>query len=191
MKTRSTFFYLTLFATFAVQAQNVVPFKMQPNGTYLTEDGKDYQIVEFEGKTAPELYDMVILNAKQLFCDAKDIIRGNEPFNISINAKFDVPKEALGPFYTETVIVFESRVDYVLSFKDGRIKIEAPKIDENLHAVFDFNMVSDFRLVRIIGDSFNRKGVVKPKFAESIRKFEANVNGHIEALLGIQKDEDW
>lgn len=182
---------MTLFVTFAVQAQNVVPFKMQPNGTYLTEDGKDYQIVEFEGKTAQELYGMVLLNAKQLFYDAKDIIVGNEPFNVSINAKFDVPKEALGPFYTESVIVFEGRVDYALSFKDGRIKIEAPKIGETLHSVFDFNSTYDWKLVRIIGDSFNRKGVVKPKFAESIKKNEANVNGHIEALLGIQKDEDW
>ena len=181
---------LALFVTFAVQAQSIVLFKIQPNGTFLTEDGKDYQVVEFEGKTAQELYDMVLLNAKQIFNDPQDVITGNEPLNISINAKFDVPKEAFGPRH-DFVVSLVSKSFYVLSFRDGRVKVDAPCIDQNLYAVYDSGRDQDFTLAYMAGVSFDKKGNVKERRVEFIKKIEAKVNGAVEALLGIKKHEDW
>ncbi len=37
-------------------AQDLVHFVLMPDGTYQTEDGKDFVVVPFEGKTAHQIY---------------------------------------------------------------------------------------------------------------------------------------
>ena len=41
------------------QAQDLVEFKLQPDGSFLAPNGENYVVLEYDGKTASELYSLV------------------------------------------------------------------------------------------------------------------------------------
>lgn len=176
---------LTLFVTFGAYGQNLEPFKIQRDGIFLTEEGKSFQVVEFEGKTAQELYDMVLLNAKRMFIPPKDEISENEAVNISIGWLFEIPR---GVFSFDDYQTWTVRCYYSLTFKDGRIRVEAPRMDKYLVAKTSTKDIS-----LLFGDAvnycYNKKGEINPKRAHRLEAFEDGANTTLKALLGVE--ENW
>ena len=66
MTTKLTLLFLLLFCTINAQAQ-YVNFKLQKNGSFLSEEGKTFVVVQHNGKPASELYSMVKSNVIELY----------------------------------------------------------------------------------------------------------------------------
>ena len=109
-----------LLMCLGIQAQEKkVEFILQPTGAFLTEDGKDFAVVEFEGKSASELYSKVKSNAMSLYNDPDKVMSESGGNMISIYA------------YREDMCVVSSmgakgiyggHYKLVFRFKDGRDK---------------------------------------------------------------------
>ena len=167
---------MALFATFVTYGQNLEPFKIQRDGIFLTEEGKNFQVVEFEGKTAQELYDMVLLNAKRMFIPPKDEISENEAVNISIGWLFEIPRGVFKLF--EDYHTWEVRCYYTLTFKDGRIKVEAPRMDKYLVAISP-TQSNSLLFANAVNYCYKKNGEINPKRAYRLEAFEEGVNAHL------------
>ena len=55
-------FYAMFFIAASVSAQKVVNFSLKSDGTFVSDEGKNYIIVEYEGKTQQELFNPKIRN---------------------------------------------------------------------------------------------------------------------------------
>ena len=59
------------------QTADSVWFELQPDGMFLTKDGKGYAVVEYEGKTAHELYQMIASNISSAYNDPSKVMSGD------------------------------------------------------------------------------------------------------------------
>ncbi len=119
--------FLLLILPFACYAQ--VNFKFQQDGTYRTDEGKDYIIVKYDSLKAKDLFLMVKNNINRLYKSPKDVLSEVDYTAISIRGYSDAifyipttsPETDCGGYYN---LNFE--------FKDGRIKVHAPVIDDKV-----------------------------------------------------------
>ena len=189
--------FAMLLMCLGIQAQEKkVEFKLQPTGAFLTEDGKDFAIVEFEGKSASELYSMVKSNAMSLYNDLDKVMSESDGNMVSMYA------------YREDMCVVSSmgakgiyggHYKLVFRFKDGRIRVDAPSIDEELLMNGGF-MTGTIGIPSRVFLSNYAKKVCKgnsKKNREKKEYLEYIVNNPINYLLGFsqsqkQKDnENW
>lgn len=194
---KKLFLFAMLLMCLGIQAQErKVEFKLQPTGSFLTEDGKDYAVVEFEGKSASELYSMVKSNAMSLYNDPDKVMSESGGNMLSMYA------------YCENMCVVSSmgakgiyggHYKLLFRFKDGRIRVDAPLIDEELPMNGGFMtgtigipsrvFLSDYAKKVCKGNS--KKNREKKEYLEHI------VNSPINNLLGFSKnqkqkeDENW
>ncbi len=177
-----------------LNAQSVVKFSLKPNGTFSTEDDKSYTVIEFEGKTAQELYNMIKANALTLYNNPQKVLHEIEPTNITIRALSDVLLNTykLGSGITE----YKAMYTLVFQFKDGKIRISAPEIDRNL-VVNAMGVPFSKTFISLIDDWFDKKGAIKKNKQEKVLKVEAILNYPINYLLGNfnkqpkSETEDW
>lgn len=120
---RISIFFLSIFCCIAATAQT--KFVLQPDLSTLTEDGKDYVIVLNEGKTQSELYQQTLSTIKRLPNISPESILCDEDNSIIVSGfdpkTFSIP----GPMMTQT---FGIHYQLQFQFKDGRIKVVAPKV---------------------------------------------------------------
>ena len=185
---------LTFFFSMEINAQNVVNFSLKSDGTFTTEDGKSYVVIEFEGKTAQDLYNTVKANVLTLYNSPQDVLNEIEPKNITIRALSDVLHSTykLGSAFTE----YKAMYTLVFQFKDGRIRVNAPEIDGNLKVSATAIPIPK-TFVSLIDDWFDKNGIVKKNKQEKVAKIEAQFNYPINYLLGNYNKqsnteaEDW
>lgn len=141
---------LLSFTILAV-AQNQVNFKLQADASFKTEDGKNFIVIPFEGKTAQELYAIVKKNVTTTYYSAKNVLNTVENELISINgitSQGVIPYEIMSRTHAGRTPVSNRKeaksnlsnkennncvyypIQYVLTFrfKDGKIRIDAPEI---------------------------------------------------------------
>ena len=70
-------------------AQELANFVLMPNGTYQTEDGQDFIVIPFEGKTAHQIYQELATNVGSTFNDPSKVMSGVEDASIKIRAFSD------------------------------------------------------------------------------------------------------
>jgi len=185
---------LSFFFSMEINAQNVVNFSLKSDGTFTTEDGKSYVVIEFEGKTAQDLYNTVKANVLTLYNSPQDVLNEIEPKNITIRALSDVLHSTykLGSAFTE----YKAMYTLVFQFKDGRIRVNAPEIDGNLKVSATAIPIPK-TFVSLIDDWFDKNGIVKKNKQEKVAKIEAQFNYPINYLLGNYNKqsnteaEDW
>ena len=168
-----------------IQAQNLVSFKLQPNGTFITEDGKDFVIVEFSDKTASELYDMVKQNVIETYKNPKHVMTENEPTSIKIRALSEPIFSGLK--LIGGVTIYRAYYNLVFHFKDGRIKVDAPIIESNLD-VDGPNPISQ-RFDKYVDDWFDKDGQPKKKKADKIAAVEFILLSPVNILIGNYKSK--
>lgn len=184
---------ILLFLCVSINSQTIVKFNLKPNGTFLADDEKSFVVVEYNGKTAQELYSMVKSNVMTLYNSPKTVMSENEPISLSIRALSGVIHETykLGGGF----VSYKAHYNLVFHFKDGRIKVDAPVIDRNLD-VDATGVPVPKTFVGLVDDWFDKKGNVKNKSEKNKNKIEATFNYPINYLLGNykdnnQSDEDW
>ncbi len=183
--------FCVAFATFC-NAQKT-DFHLTSNGTFEAEEGKNYVIVEFEGKTAQELYTMVKGNILKLYKNPKNVMSENEPSSITIRAITHTlhSNYGIGGFQN-----YSSYYNLCFHFKDGRIKVDAPIADSKLVVDASGTPIPK-TFVGLVGDWFAKDGSRKPKKENNIQKIEFAFVYPINYLLGYYKedpsetDEDW
>ncbi len=81
---------LMLMLPLAVTAQDFVHFVLLPDGTYQTEDGKDFVIVPFDNKDAHHIYQELATNVGSAYNNPSQVMSGVEDAPIKIRAYPDV-----------------------------------------------------------------------------------------------------
>lgn len=113
-----------------VNAQDYVLFYLQPNGAFLNQNGETYTVVEYDGKSALELYNMVKNNVMSLYNDPKSVMSENEPEMISIHGFHDK--------IWYRAIYYGGNYKLTFRFKDGKIRVDSPSVDRELVRTSEF-----------------------------------------------------
>jgi len=117
-------------------SQEKVSFRLQQDGTFLTDkNGEKYEVVSFEGVPCDKLYITIKNNINSLFKKPKEVMSEVENTSISIRAYSDAitcDKLPLCP-----VSVYSGYYNLMFHFKDGKIKVDAPIIDETVYEGLD------------------------------------------------------
>ncbi|MDE5596133.1 MAG: hypothetical protein K2I89_11275, partial [Muribaculaceae bacterium] len=109
--------------------QDFANFVLMPDGTYRTEDGKDFVVIPFEGKTAHQIYQELASNVGSIYNNPSKVMSSVEDASIKIRAfSNDLIRisllglgQSLGGYYQ-----LEFRI------KDGRVRVSAPIIEETM-----------------------------------------------------------
>lgn len=183
--------FIALIFTISIQAENYVDFKLQRDGSFIANDGKYYSVVEFKDKTAQELYSIVKSNIMKFYNNYDEVMSENEPQTITIYTLSEILKSAIvlkGGFAS-----YRAYYTYTLHFKDGKIKVDAPIINQSLDVKCIGYYPKTFE--SLIEDWFDKNGKVKSKCIDDITKIENIFNSPLNYILSNlnneQPEEDW
>lgn len=173
-------------------AQEPIHFSIQPTGAFLTEDGKEFAVVLFDGMSADELYAKVKTNAMTFYNSPKEVMsEGDGVITIFAYEKNIWKAKSLG-----ATGMYDGSYKLTFMFKDGKIRVDAPSISE----VFTLSggaFTNTIGIDKKVFLSDCAKKVCKSKAkGDQERKshLEDVVNVPINALLGLTKGrevEDW
>lgn len=169
-----------------------VNFKLQPDGSFRTEDGADYVIVPFEGKNAHDLYINLTSNATSIYNDVSKVMNTVEDNTVKIRGF--AGSGNLFPYITMFNFSVEGHYQLEFKIKDGRIRVSAPLVEDAAtmtggtdgpKAVSYSGMVSKHL--------FDKNGTVKKKKVNDVASIEAYLNSIINRILATstQIEEDW
>jgi len=162
-------------------------FELTSSGFVNAEDkSKNYIVIEETGKTQAELYKQTLIMLNKKYKSAKDVVSGVEPETITLNALAAKEIRRTGAHS------FKNHYNIVLSFKDGKIKVDAPTFE--LYT-FDYGKK---QIMLLNGGSsldgsyfgiYNKKGIVKiDKAVEDLNNF---ANSFIEDVKNASQKSDW
>ena len=190
---RIIFLWFLFTVYLSTGAQNLVNFEITPNGTFRTKDGSDYVVVSFDGKKTEELYNMVKNNIMSFYKSPQNVLSENDGQIISIRAITVVAKKTITMLPRE----FDSYYNLVFRFKDGKVRVDIPTIDNNMSdsagMLMSYNIPTFQSYCK---DLFDKKGIVKPKKEDRKEFTENSINSIINELLGLTKsnkktDDNW
>lgn len=190
----------------AAYAQDSLLFILQSDASFKTEDGKDYIVVEYEGKSQQELFDMFrqrVTSAYKPFTPSKDesaarplidnVIDGKA---FTVNSYLSQMAETAGSITIHILGKYWAcTYSMNLQFKDGRVRINAPV----LYNTYIENTKMNTRiegghkdLSKWLRDfaGFKKDGRPNPKneFYISANK---RMTEEIKLMLSEQEEEDW
>lgn len=167
-------------------------FSLHKDGAFLTDDGMNYKVLTFDGKTAKELYNIVNTNAVSLYKSPNTVMSVNEGVSISIRGYKENLIGAYGAYYN---LIFE--------FKDGRMKINAPLANEMDSSVVDDILWGKGAISRNFGREVQRRFVrlerknakVAAKAERELKATENYLNMVVNYLAGLSSaspsNENW
>ena len=165
---------LCLSAVLSASAQTV-EFKLTADGTFHLRDGRNFAVVPFEKKTAHEIYSTLFTNVSEVYRDPKQkVIITIDGSSVNIRAydpklTYQKQGEDLGGYYT---LNFE--------VKDGKVKVDAPVVDEILTRTKDGVREKDFsKLVR----SWYQEAALQAKYKDNAQYTESEFNAFINGIL--------
>ena len=189
------YIFLLLMFTLCIDtnAQELVHFEITSNGSFKTKEGNNFVVVPFEGKTSDELYNKVKNNVMSFYKSPQKVMSENDGQVISIRAITIVAMKTV----TMLPRSFDSYYNLVFRFKDGKVRVDIPTIDNDMsdHAgMLMPNSIPTFQ--SYCKDLFDKNGVVKPKRKERKDFTENSINSIINNLLGLTKanvtsDDNW
>lgn len=169
-----------------------INFKLNGSGCFEAQDGKDYIVVNCDGKTAHELYDIVRINVGKTYNSPKMVMSVVEDKSIAIFAYVqDIIIE--GNFIAK--ISYECDYNLQFDFKDGKIRVGAPKLGEMVwqKITIDRMKYDNYSASNIISKKFfDKNGKAKKKKMKDIEKIEKEFNTLLDALVAIPTaSDDW
>ena len=187
-----------LFLTLALLSIHCnAQFMLTPEGFRSQEEGKDFIVKPFPGKSAAELYDATA-NAILVYGFANNP-EGNNSNATNIEGEI-ITLFGTGSMQVRKLMVFDYTVRYnmVIRFRDGRIRFDAPII----HDAYTYNGYGMKCVLGIAGSDistggstihvFRMDGSLKEKRIKE--SFEALFNGIIDKICNSitgDSDDDW
>lgn len=173
-----------LLITFSAKAQ----FVLTPNG-FVTDDDKNFYVLNFEGKSQQELYDAVEIWAGGRYASPKDVVSPSlNAAQITINAVVDkltyMPKRVIS-------VPIDVNYTFQILFKDNKIRFNVPIINR-MDA--EGQVEQQLYLVRpsIVGDGiFSKSGKLLDQLSKY--KLEKHFNDIVEEVRRLVSglDEEW
>lgn len=184
------FFLLSLVS---VQAQELVQFKLTRYGTFVDADNKGFIVVPFKDKTASELYNMVKNNILSLYKDPKQVMSENDGQTITVRG--------IGAFVWKTVVfiprTFEGYYTIVFRFKDGKIRVDRPVVDDKLYDA-DGLLKETISFSSYCRSRISKNGKPAKNGEKKVSQSENAMNVIINQILGLIKttpevipDDNW
>lgn len=178
---------LMCLTVMSLGAQNVVSFKLTPNGSFISEDGKGFVVVPFEGKNAHQIFQQLAVNVNALYKNPSKVMSVVDDASITIRAYDDQIS-----YIKDFIQKFWIGGYYNLNFqiKDGKVKVQAPIIDEEMTKTVDNSRVKDFSKMV---NNWYKNGELKDKFKAQVEYTENNINSLINKILesANNNSEDW
>ena len=180
------FALLIILMPFFASSQNLVVFNLNEFAQYKAENGDDFLVVPFDGKSAHEIYNELASNVCSVYNDPSKVMSVVEDTSIKIRAFSDdiIRLHFMG--LTQPVGAY-----YQLEFKikDGRVRVSAPYVEETLWLKGREN--GNFpKAVK----GYFKDGKLKEKFAKDYEAVVDKMNAKINFILGITKtaeDDNW
>lgn len=188
---RISFLFIGLFLAISTFAQKS-SFKLQSSGDFLDSvTSKNYSVFEFQGKSKTELYTMILKNVSSIYVSPKHVLDKVEDEMISISAETQesIPNTVLG---MKVYCSFGYKIVY--EFKDGKIKVNSPKILSitagnrftSLNGIFD-KWLKTQKVYKF------KNGESTPNKPETINAINGEFNSIIESSISSSntKKDDW
>lgn len=178
---------MLLLAGLTANAQFTSKFIMNYDGTFTTQEGKSYDVAVIENKDAAELYDIVKRHVSLAFRSPKDVESNVDDKIISIYGY--APRCT---YFTAPGVKIYLSFHYSLKFqfKDGRIRIEAPILNDMEGSVWS-TLQKTFREKNI----YSKDGVLNdnPKKRITVTMLEDYFNKLINDIINGNEraNEDW
>lgn len=186
MKTTLTTLIL-LFASSLAEAQYVSNFKINYEGNFTTQDGKDYDVAVIEGKDATELFDLVRKNVALAFRSPKDVESNVDDKIISIYGYAPKCTYMAVPGW-KYYLSFHFTLKF--QFKNEKIRIEAPGLYEMEGSAWS-TLQKTFKGWHI----FSKDGVLSEKKNNRllVKMLEDYFNDLINRIINgsSKSNEDW
>lgn len=174
---------MMLMLPMAAMAQDLVHFVLTENGMYQTEDGKDFVVIPFEGKTAHQIYQELATNVGSTYNDPSKVMSGVEDASIKIRAFSDFLwfNKVLGiPHGWEGYYQLEFRI------KDGRVRVSAPIVEDIAMDTQPYDKWSYKSKVK----KWFKNGMVKDGDKKKYDEIVARMNGIINRILHTTTVQD-
>lgn len=181
-------FFLNCFISTKVTAQSVT-FEWQPDGSMLTNNGEMYEVIPFDGKSAEELYDNLMVSVSSIYNDPNQTISSVENKLISVYAIHEVVWDC-GGILGEVVVNFHYTLK--LHIKDAKVKVDAPHF--TLLTFSTGGSQSNIEGWVKAQKFFNEDGTPNPKKGkgEFCLRVNTSFNSLINNIINIENDnEDW
>lgn len=167
------------------QTGELVSFQLNENGLYKAPDGKDYQIILFPNKSSKQIYDELLQNITSVYVNAEKVLNTVENKQIKIRAYSDnvVTNKQLG-----MIIPWSGFYIIEIEIRDGRIKLHAPYIDDEISAL------GGTASYQSIFKSNYKNGKLKKKCDEGLLSVQNDMNLIVNLILGNHKnreDDNW
>jgi hypothetical protein len=183
MKKTVLFFLMTLLVV-VCNAQNS-NFKLRSDGNFYLENGATFFVYQ-DSLSQVKLYNKVLANVTKLYVSPKDVISKIENDIISINGISEncvMLKSFMG-----LKTVFSIQYNLQFQFKDGKIRVEAPKITRFFtDDTPDIHPFSGW----LKAQNVFKKGQPNPKKQSTIDDFNNTLNGLINKILNLNQSDNW
>lgn len=182
-------FYI-LFSV-SVFSQEAVRFKLLPDGSFTSTEGSNYFVINYQDRSAKDLYDMVRNNLFKLYKEPASVIMEN-PYNTIrvVHSYINLGKMSVALIPRELAGYFNLQ----FQFKDGKIRVDAPSIDDNLiceDGTLDPGGIPSFESY---SKGLFKNGTPRNNKKEQLSSIESTINGIVYYSLGLtkqQNDDDW
>lgn len=173
--------------------QELANFVLMPNGTYQTEDGKDFVVIPFEGKTAHQIYQELASNVGSTFNDPSKVMSGVDDASIKIRAYSDNLVMAK-PFGFVKDQPYGGHYQLEFKIRDGRVRVSAPIVEEDVEYISYDHKRYDGTFSKLVSKYF-KNGVLQEKKKKNYDAMVARMNSTINRILYTSTvqdaNEDW
>ena len=169
-----------------------VNFKLQANGQFLTEDGADFVVVPFDGKSAHDIYTMLTSNVLSIYDDPSKVMNTVEDNTVKVRGF--AKKGELFPYITMFDLSVECYYQLEFKIRDGRVRVSAPKVEDSAVMTGGVNGPSKVSYSGMIQKHlFEKDGTVKQKKTEDVANVEEYINVLIDRILAKSEEieENW
>ena len=173
--------------------QELANFVLMPDGTYQTEDGKDFVVIPFEGKTAHQIYQELASNVGSTFNDPSNVMSGVDDASIKIRAYSDNLVMAK-PFGFVKDQPYGGHYQLEFKIRDGRVRVSAPIVEEDVEYISYDHKRYDGTFSKLVSKYF-KNGVLQEKKKKNYDAMVARMNSIINRILYTSTvqdaNEDW
>lgn len=167
-------------------SQQYVDFKLTPDVSFKTDEGNDYEIVMYEGKSAHEIYQLLATNITSLYNNPSKVMTSVDETTIKIRA--------LGTCFYYTAlgrkIFLTGYYQLLFKIKDGKVRVSAPYFENRTENKDGYVVYLDEHVKKMY-----RKGNLKEKAELEYKYANFTINSIIKSILGLSKklkeEEDW
>lgn len=182
---------LMLALPLAATAQDLVHFALTPDGTYLTEDGKDFAVVPFDNKNAHQIYQELATNVGLTYRDPSKVMSGVEDASIKIRAYSD-DIICDRPFGGIKMLPMGGYYQLEFRIKDGRVRVSAPIIEEEVRHYGSSISSNFFRVVKKYFKNGKLKDDKRKVYYDIVvREMNSIINRILNSTNVQDENNDW